>query len=468
MTFLCSLLVACGSRGILLAACGSGDIEGDADLDEPVGDMGGDTTGETGGDVGEEAGPDVSYDIPFEDTSWWECREDGDCTDDDPCTRNTCDPETHSCTSEPVTGLQLDEPAILLSEGPYYLGWPYVVWTGSEVGMTWRDGRDAGCADPWGTTFCAQETYFNKVTPDWTTLPSDVRLSSSDALSSPTSIVWTGSEFVIAWNDRGRGMHEAYITRVDSGGTEVDTESRAIGWESAGYPYLAWTGTEIVAIWSGVSGTSEATITTTLTRFDTDLAEIGAAHLSDDGSWEYGIAWTGSEIATLWFEREPQVRRFSPVGDAVGTPTALDTRYPVGMLIIWTGSEIATLWHGNLVSDDPCLDALPGCQNVFLARMDTEGTLLGELTDISHNDGSSRITGASWTGSELGVTWYDSTGRDYEGHLTRVTPDGAIIAEAPIPRPSTLVWTGSEYMLAWNEESEDGFSILMSRTVLCE
>jgi hypothetical protein len=467
MTFLCSLLVACGSRGILLAACGSGDIEGDADLDEPGDDMGGDIASETDGDVGGEAGPDVSYDIPFEDTSWWECREDGDCTDDDPCTRNTCDPETHVCTSEPVNGLQLDEPAILLSEGPYFLGWPLMVWTGSEVGLTWRDGRDAGCADPWGTTFCAQETYFNKVTPDWTALPSDVRLSSSDALSSPTSIAWTGSEFVIAWNDRGRGLHEAYVTRVDAAGGEIGTEMQGTGWESAGYPALAWTGSEIAALWSGIDGTRDYPESMNLTRFDPSLAEIGSVLIPDVGSWTSTLAWTGSEFAAMWWESNAMLHRFSPLGDAVGTPTDLETRHPYDAWILWTGSEIAALWSGNLLADDPC-EFMPGCTNVFLARIDPAGALAGEITAVSTTEYSTNLWGAAWTGSELGVGWYDETGRDYEGHLTRVAPDGALLEDVPIPRPSEVVWTGSEYVLAWNEEVDGGFGIFMSRTVLCE
>ncbi len=453
MTFLCILLASCGSRG----------IEGDAEIDVPEGD----TEGDTASDVDVETHPDPSYDIPFEDTSWWECREDEDCADDDPCTRNTCDPETHACVSEAVTGLQIDEPAVLIVDGPHYLGWPYMVWTGSEVGLTWRDGRDAGCTDPWGTTFCAQETYFNKVTTGLEALPADVRLSNSDALSGPTSIIWTGSEYVVAWNDRGRFNHVAYVTRVDAAGSEVGTEAQGTGWESAGYPALAWTGSEIVGLWCAVDETTDYPVSLNLTRFDPSLVEIGSVLIPDSNSWTSALAWTGSEFAVLWRGTDVQVVRLDPEGTIVGMPAILDTRHPYTSQILWTGSEIAALWSGNLRSDDPC-ESMPGCSNVFLARIDPSGALVGELINVSVNDSASQLTDVAWTGSELGVAWYDETGWGYESHLTRVAPDGTLITDVPIPRPGNLVWTGSEYIFAWNEEHEDGFSIHMSRTVLCE
>ena len=455
-----SILALC----ILIAACGSRGIEGDADLDAPEGD----TQDDTPGDVSPETGRDASYDIPFEDTSWWECRVDDDCGDDDPCTRNTCDPETHACLSETVSGPQIDEPAVLIARGPYYLGWPLMVWTGSEVGLAWRDGRDAGCTDPWGTTFCALDTYFNKVTTGLEAMPSDVRLSSSDAHSLPNSIVWTGSEYVVAWNDRARLRHEAFVTRVDAAGNEIGTEAQGTGWESAGYPSLAWTGSEIATMWSVVDETTDYPESVNLTRFDPSLAEIDSVHITDVGSWWSTLAWTGSELAAMWWEHEGQLHRYSPVGDAVGTPTDLGARYPGNPRILWTGSEIATVWSGNLEVDDPCVSTWPECSNVFLARVDPAGALVGEVTAVSTTDLSTHIYGAAWTGSEYGVGWYDETGWNYESHLTRVAPDGTIIADIPAARPTSLVWTGSEYIFGWSEEHVDGFGLYVSRSVICE
>ncbi|HYV18098.1 MAG TPA: MopE-related protein [Verrucomicrobiae bacterium] len=64
---------------------------------------------------------------------------------------------------------------------------PLVAWTGHEYGVVWSDSRDGN-----------PELYFRRIDVTGVPLSPEVRLTNDESASSPSSMLWTGSEFLLS------------------------------------------------------------------------------------------------------------------------------------------------------------------------------------------------------------------------------------------------------------------------------
>jgi hypothetical protein len=72
---------------------------------------------------------------------------------------------------------------------------PSLVWTGWEFGVAWADNRnDADGSGDWGI-------YFARVSELGVKLGDDVRVSDPAADAVDPSLVWTGTQYGVAWKD---------------------------------------------------------------------------------------------------------------------------------------------------------------------------------------------------------------------------------------------------------------------------
>src|SRR5262245_4876806 len=88
---------------------------------------------------------------------------------------------------------------------------PSLVWNGSGFGLAWSDGRDG--PDP--------EIYFVALDPTGAKLTADLRITNAPALSLGSSLVWTGSEYGLAWHDLRDGDPEIYFARLAASGEKI-------------------------------------------------------------------------------------------------------------------------------------------------------------------------------------------------------------------------------------------------------
>jgi hypothetical protein len=93
-----------------------------------------------------------------------------------------------------------------------------LAWTGDRYGLAWSDRRDArGATNNY-------EVYFNLVNPDGTKRMADLRVSSASGFSINPVLAWTGSEFVVVWQDDGMGTAGRDVLfgqRIDLAGTLI-------------------------------------------------------------------------------------------------------------------------------------------------------------------------------------------------------------------------------------------------------
>ena len=79
---------------------------------------------------------------------------------------------------------------VALIQDPNLSEFPDIVWTGTEYGVAWTDDRD-------GTT----EIYFARVDASGNKIGQDLQVSVGGSDARMVSLVWTGSEYGMAWRD---------------------------------------------------------------------------------------------------------------------------------------------------------------------------------------------------------------------------------------------------------------------------
>ncbi len=89
-------------------------------------------------------------------------------------------------------------------------------WTGDRLGVAWSDRRDAN-----------YEIYFATLAPDGQKLAADVRVTRAPGFSINPSLVWTGNEFVVAWEDDRAGNFQIWGRRIALDGSLLGSETQA-------------------------------------------------------------------------------------------------------------------------------------------------------------------------------------------------------------------------------------------------
>ena len=176
-----------------------------------------------------------------------------------------------------------------------------VAWTGRELGIVWQDRRDGD-----------YEIYFNRLTPDGEKLGDDQRITFADGFSINPTIAWTGTEWILAWQDErdtlGTGSYEIYAQRIARDGRQIEENRRITNDPSnSEAPVLAAGANGVALVWldgrgglmtdpTGSRGIWFATYTNDLRRMISDqrITERGANVVSPTLAWNrdrWVLAW---------------------------------------------------------------------------------------------------------------------------------------------------------------------------------
>jgi cysteine-rich repeat protein len=233
-----------------------------------------------------------------------------------------------------------------------------LAWSGSQYGVAWTDTRTSGQWD----------IYFQRVASDGTAAGGNTNVTPGANGSGETSIVWTGSQYGVAWHDNRDANWEIYFARLDAVGATVGSQVRVTsnGYESK-HPALAWTGSEFAVAWTdlrdGAGGeiyfarlTSAGAKTGGDVRITNDAAASAAPSLAWGGT-HYGLAWEdgrdgNAEIYFAWI---------SPAGAKEGLDFRV-TRDGAGSSwpsVAWSGTSFYVAWH----------DGRDGNWEIYFARI---------------------------------------------------------------------------------------------------
>lgn len=185
-----------------------------------------------------------------------------------------------------------------------------MVWTGDRYGIAWSDRRNQD-----------YEIYFNLADAYGTKLIPDVRVSNEFGFSVYPSVVFDGTQFVVAWQDDRDGLFDVFAQRIALDGTLVGSYEVLTAGDSRPHeaPFMARGDHSLGLTWVA-GGTLERQIR--FRTFDSKLQPVSATvPLTDPG--EGGVfpmvVWNGDAYVAAWYDAdEPPYTIYGAVVDEAG------------------------------------------------------------------------------------------------------------------------------------------------------
>jgi hypothetical protein len=256
------------------------------------------------------------------------------------------------------------------------------------------------------------ELYYRPLSPSGQPAGAPVRLTSAPGNSDWPDVVWTGTEFAMAWEDEraGSNRQDVYFMRFDATGSRLGNEVR-VTTDSArqSYPILKYSGQG------------------------------------------YGLAWTDWRDGN----REIYFRRLGLDGSLVGgevriTSNAADSAW---VDLTWNPDrrEWALVWY----------DQRDGNAEIYFQRLDDTGRKLGGEVRLTTASGFSGYPSIDWNGFEYGISWQDDRATANRPSIYFMQVTGAGLKNGNDLKLSsgnggatftTALWNGSTFAFVWRDE----------------
>lgn len=351
-----------------------------------------------------------------------------------------------------------------------------------EYGVAWMSNKDGN-----------YEIYFARIDASGNKIGTDVRITTADGDSGSPSLVWTGTEYGVAWEDDRDGNDEIYFARISSTGTKIGSDLRVTNnIASSHHPSLVWKGDEYAVVWdSNNADILFAKITASGTKVvipvnpvdlvdgDIEITVLIAGSTYPSIVWNsrdnrFGIAWTyDGTTDRLLFVMANTTGNFIPPTDK-NFPTGIEVYrsiYSSDLYIkpslVWTGSEYGVVFKFT--------------NSIRFAKTTSNGETWASPTIVTSTTPWGSFPSLVWTGSEYGVSWVrDLTGGNYEIYFTILNSTGNKIDVNNIPPVNAndeiritnatgmsvnprLTWTGSGYSAAWQDDTDGSFKVYFTK-----
>ena len=286
--------------------------------------------------------------------------------------------------------------------------------------------------------------------------------------------VWNGGGYTLTWGSESTGStYEIFVNRLNTSGVEVAGTRKVASANSglnAGNSIIASSGSGYGVVYTrGLSPTQVY-----FRPLDANAAPTGsevkvseAPEPSQEGQYNPFVAWgpANGEWAVIWNNPDPAngnnyrafFRRISAAGVALGSGIQVGAAISSitrsgGQVFFWNGSSYVAGWGKNS----------SGSVIVFISKdgvVTGQGTAIGGATArdlaIAHRPGVGYgITYGEFPGGPS--TWTvsfartDLNGNPIAGSQIPLNTPGTI------PQPAGVVWTGTDWLVMWNEGPASG------------
>lgn len=234
-----------------------------------------------------------------------------------------------------------------------------LTWIGDRFGIAWSDRREARGG------VLNFETYFNLLNPDRTKRMADVRVSRAEGFSLNGTLVFTGLEFVMLWQDDGKnvfGIDEIYGQRIDRDGALIGDNVKLLsqGPQVQLAPAIA-TGRRSLGVAWVRGGGADASHRVNFAPFDFELRTLApAAALS--GMMKSAVYPTivanGPQYVVAWCEDPPSPTISGAVRDELGQEVVsakvltLGNRHARAPALLPFGDRVLLVWADDRDGND--------------------------------------------------------------------------------------------------------------------
>ena len=148
------------------------------------------------------------------------------------------------------------------------------------------------------------EIYFTRLDHTGNRLGSENRITFNDKHSHLGTLLWSGSEYCIAYFvDQFFPSYDIYFVLLDNSGYRLGNELRITFSDSnATYPSLVWTGSEYGLAWQDNRDNNREIHFTRINRAGTKLIDNTRITFNDKESFYPSLLWTGSEFGLFWID----------------------------------------------------------------------------------------------------------------------------------------------------------------------
>jgi len=368
-------------------------------------------------------------------------------------TTELCDGRDNDCDGsvdeDLVSNLASDR---RITSNPSTSDFVYAGWSGTQFGLVWQDKRDNAQG----------EIYFAALDRQGARLsPMDRRVTMTSGQSTHPALAWNGTHYGAVYADDTPGNLELHFQLLAQDGTPMGAARRLTTAANASdWPDIVWTGTKFVVVWederagaakedvwslaldrNGMPLGSAVQLTTSMAREMSPVLKLGGGEL--------GVVWSD----TRFTQREVYFRRLDLDGRPLGselrvTNDGADSAWPD---LAWNGSNWAVVWH----------DTRDGNQEVYFARITAAGAKQGGDLRLTNAAGSSGYPSIDWNGFEYGVSWQDDRGGNSAVYFTQVNAMGQknggdvrVTSGGGSSSFTTALWNGQQFAFAWRDDRD--------------
>jgi hypothetical protein len=326
-------------------------------------------------------------------------------------------------------------------------GSPSITWTGSDYLVAWEDTRSSEAY-----TYSPASIFSTRVSTsgevlDHTGHPLSMGLSTQVL----PSVTFGGEAFLAVWTEEREGRSaEIFGTHLESSALGSDSPSFSVSSTSKDdlWPSVAWDGERYLTAWSYFTGD--------------DLSGVYGARVASNG----GILDTQTDLSKSGYSED-----FKAGSDIACLQDSCLVIYPVGM-----GGSLVRTDGLTLEPQILDLDSELGCSassiasdgDEYLALCSASGFKLSASGEVIRRIDGLRGSDVAWSGDGYYVVWTvndEIRGTRVDRHGIVLDPGGiTILGPGSNVSDVKVSWGGLEYLVVWMEEESEGvWKLVVSR-----
>lgn len=292
---------------------------------------------------------------------------------------------------------------------------PAVAWSGENLGVAWANASATGT-----------NIYFALMSVDGETVVEPFPITAPQGSVSAPTIVWTGTEFVVVWDDDSEGSRELFYARLDANATVlVATRVPSLDASTSRNATIAYMGGRRLGIaWEDARTDSPQAFEVFFTVMELDTGAIGPEKrltALGAGSQAPSMVWNGTNFMLLWVARgdegtsdiyQASITSEGEFLPATGPEVVSTSEQPSAPFLVWNDRDYAAAW----VSFNASASAI-----VFLL-LDENGLPSSPEVTVSTEKNAANAN-LVWDGTQYWLSWNQVPGSAPEVFQRQIAAD---------------------------------------------